>query len=86
MGCPVDVRLRRRVEPAKNDAERTLRKAVIWRKTSLSAHSEAGSRFVERILTLVGTARRRGLSILEGPTRTIKARLDVLPAPALAST
>ena len=34
------------VEPAKNDAERTLRKAVIWRKTSLSAHSEAGSRFV----------------------------------------
>ncbi len=74
------------VEPAKNDAERTLRKAVIWRKTSLSAHSEAGSRFVERILTLVGTARRRGLSILEGPTRTIKARLDVLPAPALAST
>ena len=42
------------VEPTNNLAERTLRPAVIWRKTSFGNHSQAGCRFVERILTTPG--------------------------------
>lgn len=71
------------VEPTNNDAERALRKAVIWRKTSFGAHSEAGSRFVERILTLAGTARRRGIQILDWLTWAIQAHLEGRPAPPL---
>jgi transposase len=38
------------VEPTNNAAERALRHAVYWRKTSLGTDSEGGSRFVERML------------------------------------
>ena len=39
------------VEPTNNSAERAIRPAVLWRKGSFGTDSEAGSRFVERILT-----------------------------------
>ena len=48
------------VEPTNNAAERALRPAVIWRKTSYGTQSEAGSRFVERILTVVASSRQQG--------------------------
>jgi transposase len=38
--------------PTNNEAESALRKAVLWRKGSFGINSEAGARFVERILTL----------------------------------
>ena len=41
--------------PTNNLAERCLRRAVIWRKKSFGTDSERGSRFVERILTVVTT-------------------------------
>ena len=40
------------VEPTNNQAERALRRAVIWRRKSFGTQSELGSRFVERILRL----------------------------------
>jgi transposase len=49
------------VEPTNNAAERALRHAVLWRKASHSTDSEAGSRFVENILSVVATCRQRGL-------------------------
>ncbi len=41
--------------PTNNLAERCLRRAVIWRKKSFGTDSERGSRFVERILSVVTT-------------------------------
>ena len=53
------------VEPTNNSAERALRKAVIWRKISYGTQSDAGSRFVERILTVVETCRQQDRNPLE---------------------
>ena len=57
------------VEPTNNAAERALRHAVIWRRISGGTDSAEGSRFVERMLTVVATCRqqrreRAGLSQL----------------------
>ena len=53
------------VEPTNNAAERAVRHAVCWRKTSYGTDSERGSRFVERILTVVATCRQQGRGILD---------------------
>jgi transposase len=52
------------IEPTNNAAERALRHGVIWRKLCYGTASEAGSRFVERILTMVATARQQGRDLL----------------------
>jgi transposase len=53
------------VEPTNNCAERALRHAVLWRKISGGTHSELGSRFVERILTVVATLRQQNRNVLD---------------------
>ena len=53
------------VEPTNNAAERPLRRAVLWRRKSFGTQSEAGSRFVARILTAVQTLRQQGGGVLE---------------------
>jgi hypothetical protein len=53
------------VEPTNNGAERTLRPAVLRRKGSFGCDSEAGSRFVERLLTIGVTCRQQGLNLVE---------------------
>jgi len=53
------------VEPTNNQAERALRRAVIWRRQSFGTQSETGSRFVERILTVITTLRQQGRSVFE---------------------
>jgi transposase len=53
------------VEPTNNGAERALRRAVLWRKKSFGTQSTAGSRFVERILTVVTTLRQQSRDVLE---------------------
>jgi transposase len=45
------------VETTNNRAERALRFAVMWRKRSQGTHSDKGSRWVERILSLKETCR-----------------------------
>jgi len=52
------------VEPTNNVAERALRPAVLWRKGSFGSDSAAGSRFVERLLTVVATCRQQGRPLL----------------------
>jgi transposase len=71
------------VEPTNNAAERAIRPAVLWRKNSFGTKSEAGSRFVERILTVAGTLRQQGRNVLQYMTAAIQARLDGTPAPSL---
>jgi transposase len=53
------------VEPTNNEAERAERHGVLWRKTSGGTDSPEGSRFVERILTVVETCRRQGRKVLD---------------------
>ena len=88
--------------PTNNEAERSIRKAVLWQrfhlrafgagvwpsgpydrwKVSLGVDSEDGACFVERMLTLAGTARRRGINLLDWLTRALQAKLEDQPAPA----
>lgn len=43
-------------EPTNNEAERALRPAVLWRKGCCGTQSESGSRFVERMFTVIRPA------------------------------
>ena len=70
--------------PTNNEAERGIRKAVLWRKGSFGANAEAGCRFVERILTVVGTARRRAIEVLAWLTGAIRTFEAGRVAPTLA--
>ena len=61
------------VEPTNNAAERALRHAVIWRRISGGTASEQGSRFVERMLTVVATCRQQGRNVLDYLTSCFQA-------------
>jgi len=52
------------VEPTNNEGERTERPGVLLRKTSGGTDSREGSRFIERILTVVHTCHRQGKKVL----------------------
>jgi transposase len=71
------------VEPTNNAAERALRHAVCWRKTSYGTDSAQGSRFVERVLTVVTTCRQQGRDVLEFLTECCRAALRHTAPPAL---
>ncbi len=71
------------IEPTNNDAERALRHGVIYRKTSGGTDSETGSRFVERILSVVATCRQQDINVLDYLTRCYQAHLDGTPVPSL---
>jgi transposase len=71
------------VEPTNNRAERPLRHAVMWRKSSYGSHSEEGSRFVERMLTIRATLRAQGRNVVHYVTQAIEASLRGLPPPSL---
>jgi transposase len=74
------------VEPTNNAAERTVRHAVCWRKTSYGTASEAGSRFVERILTVVASCRLQARKPLDFLTQCIQAARNGSPRPSLIPT
>ena len=54
-----------RGSPTNNAAERAERHAVIWRRISGGTDSAEGSRFVERMLTVVSTCRQQGRNVLD---------------------
>lgn len=71
------------VEPTNNDAERALRHGVIYRKLSGGTESESGSRFVERMLSVVATCRQQDINVLDYLTRCYQAHLAGKPSPSL---
>jgi transposase len=71
------------VEPTNNCAERPLRRAVLWRRRSFGTQSEAGSQFVERILTSVTTLRQQRREVLDYLTAACAAAICKDPAPSL---
>lgn len=73
----------RGIEPTNNAAERALRHAVLWRKSSGGTASEWGSRFVERVLGVAATCRQQGRNVLEFLTGCFRAHLEGQPVPSL---
>mgnify|MGYP001560779804 CR=1 FL=1 len=71
------------VEPTNNNAERPLRRAVLWRRRSFGTQSAAGSQFVERILTAVTTLRQQQRDVLEYLTAACAAAIRGEQAPSL---
>jgi transposase len=71
------------VEPTNNDSERSLRPAVIWRQLSFGAQSQAGSRFVSRMLTVVTTLQAQDRSVLEYLVHAVRAARQNQPSPSL---
>jgi transposase len=71
------------VDPTNNCAERPLRRAVLWRRRSFGTQSEAGSQFVERILTTVTTLRQQRRDVLDYLTAACAAAIRKDPAPSL---
>jgi len=62
------------VEPTNNFMERLMRRAVLWRRRSFGCNSEAGCRFVERILTVVQTCRLNARNSLEYLAQAVAAQ------------
>jgi transposase len=73
------------IEPTNNAAERALRHAVCWRKTSYGTDSPAGSRFVERVLTVVATCQQQGRDVLSFLTDCYRAGIASVAPPSLVT-
>jgi transposase len=71
------------VEPTNNAAERAIRPGVQRRKISFGTQSEAGSRFVESMMTVVATLKPRKRNVLEYLTAAHEAALRGEAAPSL---
>jgi transposase len=71
------------VEPTNNMSERALRPAVLWRKGCFGSDSAAGSRFAERLLTVVATCRQQGRPLLDFLGVAGEAALRGTAAPSL---
>jgi len=71
------------VEPTNNHIERLLRPGVLWRKNAFGCHSEAGCRFVERILTVTQTLRLQQRPRLAFLYQSLCSHRNGHPAPKL---
>ena len=71
------------VEPTNNHMERLLRPGVLWRKNAFGCHSEAGCRYVERVLTVVQTLRLQKRPVLDFLYRSLLAHRHAQKAPQL---
>ena len=71
------------VPPTNNTAERSIRKAVLWRKSCYGSQSERGLRFVERMMTVIATKRRRAEGVLDYLVEVARSAITATPAPPL---
>ena len=71
------------VEPTNNAAERALRPAVIWRRTSFGSQSNGGSQFVSRLLTVVTSLKAQHRNVLDFLCQTCADTRLNQPTPSL---
>jgi transposase len=71
------------VEPTNNFGERNLRPSVLWRKSSFGTHSEAGSRFAERMMTVVATLKLQHRNVFHYLVDASEAALHRRQPPSL---
>jgi transposase len=74
------------VEPTNNTAERALRPAVIYRKLSFGTQSPAGSRYLERLLSISETCRLQNRNAYQYLIAAMEAKFAGQPAPSLLPT
>jgi transposase len=74
------------IQPTNNAAEQALRHAVIWRKLSFGTQSASGSRFVERLLTVIETCRRQSRNVFSWLVESVQAHIQQQPTPSLLPT
>jgi transposase len=69
-----------------NEAERAVRDGVLWRKQSFGTESDRGSRFVERMLTVVETLKGQARSTMDFLKETWRHIAHNQPMPRLLSS
>ena len=74
------------LEPTNNAAERALRPAVIWRRTSFGSQSRAGSLFVTRMLTVVTSLKAQQRDVLDFLTLSCRVARRGQTPPSLIPT
>lgn len=74
------------VEPTNNAAERAIRPAVLWRKQSLGTQTDAGNRFVARMLSVATTCQQQRRPLLDYLTAVCSAQQLGQPIPSLLPT
>lgn len=74
------------IEPTNNEAERSLRPAVIHRKLTFGTQSDSGSRFLERVMTISETCRRQRRSAYDFLVEAMQASFSQSDAPSLLPT
>ena len=73
------------VEPTNNAAERALRCAVQWRKTSFGSRSARGETAMARLLTVTRTCRMQNRNSLGYLSAAVRAHRRAAPVPSLLS-
>ncbi len=63
------------VEPTNNHAERELRGFVLWRKKSFGSQSERGTRFAERVMSVVHSLRKQNRHVLSFLTQVAECSM-----------
>jgi len=71
------------IQPTNNIAEQKVRPGVLWRKVSFGTQSDAGSRFVERMMTAVATLKQQDRNVLDYFVQACEAANWDRPAPSL---
>jgi transposase len=71
------------VEPTNNAAEQGLRSGVIWRRTTQGTRTDAGSTFVQRIMTAHANCKRQARSVLRFLSDTLMAHRQGITTPSL---
>lgn len=71
------------MEPTNNSAERALRPAVLARKGSFGNQSDRGTKFTERIYTVVATCKKQKKNVLDFLVEASKAELSGKTTPSL---
>ena len=72
------------VSPTNNHAERQLRPLVISKKLSFGTQSNRGSRYIERIFTVISTCKQQGKDILSFILEALRKFNLKQPPPSLA--
>lgn len=71
------------IDPTNNEAERAIRPGVLWRKGSFGTHSQEGSRFVERMMTVAATLKKQSRNIIDYLAQAAEAALRGEQVPSL---
>jgi transposase len=73
------------VEPTNNEAERSIRPAVLWKKNSYGVESDRGARYAESMMSIWATSRRNGVSPVKFLKDLVRSSRSNTPAPSIFS-